>query len=96
MIQAFRILGWFEGLSFLILLFVAMPIKYMAGNPEYVKMMGPIHGFLFIGYVFFANFIAGELNWPLKVRIYSFFAAVLPFGTFIFEKKFLKAPTLLR
>ncbi|MEN0057283.1 MAG: DUF3817 domain-containing protein [Bdellovibrio sp.] len=95
MIQAFRVLGWFEGLSFLLLLFVAMPIKYIAGNPEYVKMLGPIHGFLFIGYVLFGNFLAGELQWPLKVRIYSILAAVLPFGTFVFEKKYLNSNTTM-
>ncbi|WP_413581843.1 DUF3817 domain-containing protein [Bdellovibrio sp. HCB288] len=91
MVQAFKVLGWLEGLSFLTLLFIAMPIKYMAGNPAVVKAMGPIHGFLFIGYVLFANFLASELNWSRKMRIQAFFAAVLPFGTFWFERKYLDA-----
>ncbi|AHZ83663.1 DUF3817 domain-containing protein [Bdellovibrio bacteriovorus] len=89
MIQAFRILGWLEGASFLILLLIAMPMKYMAGNPALVKSMGPIHGFLFIGYILMANFIASELNWSMKQRILSFAAAVLPAGTFWFERKYL-------
>lgn len=89
MIQAFRILGWLEGASFLLLLLVAMPVKYMMGNPALVKSLGPIHGFLFVGYVLFANFLAGELNWNLKVRILSFATAVLPLGTFWFERKYL-------
>lgn len=90
MIQAFRILGWLEGASFLLLLFVAMPVKYMMGNPALVKSMGPIHGFLFVAYVLFANFLAGELNWNMKTRLLSFIAAVLPAGTFWFEKKYLE------
>ncbi|UYL07757.1 DUF3817 domain-containing protein [Bdellovibrio sp. SKB1291214] len=90
MIQAFKILGWLEGASFLTLLFIAMPLKYMGGNPALVKSMGPIHGFLFIGYVLFANFLASELRWSGKTRVAAFLAAVLPFGTFWFERKHLK------
>ncbi len=90
MVKLFRILGWLEGASFLLLLFVAMPIKYMAGNPEAVKMLGPIHGFLFIGYVILSHLVAEELDWPGKIRIHALLAAIFPFGTFIFEKKYLK------
>lgn len=90
MIQAFRVLGWLEGASFLILLFVAMPMKYLAGNPALVKSMGPIHGFLFVGYVLMANYLASELNWSGKTRLTAFISAVLPAGTFWFEKKYLK------
>lgn len=89
MIQAFKILGWLEGASFLILLLIAMPVKYMAGNPALVKSIGPIHGFLFIGYVLMANFIASELNWSMKQRVLAFVASVLPLGTFWFERKYL-------
>lgn len=90
MIQAFRVLGWLEGASFLILLFIAMPMKYLAGNPALVKSMGPIHGFLFVGYVLMANYLASELNWSGKTRLIAFISAVLPAGTFWFEKKYLK------
>ena len=90
MIQAFRVLGWLEGASFLILLFIAVPMKYLAGNPALVKSMGPIHGFLFIGYILMANYLASELNWSNKTRWTAFASAVLPAGTFWFEKKHLK------
>ena len=89
-IQTFRVLGWLEGGSFLLLMFVGMPVKYMAGNPAVVKMLGMPHGILFVAYVLLANIIAEELNWSVKVRIYAFIAAVLPFGTFVFEHNFLK------
>lgn len=94
MVQAFRVMGWLEGLSFLILLFVAMPIKYVYGDPQYVKMMGPIHGFLFLGYLLLGHYVADKLNWDLKTRFLAFISAVLPFGTFIFERKFLSKEKL--
>ena len=90
LIQTFRVLGWLEGGSFLLLMFVGMPVKYMLGNPAVVKMLGMPHGILFVVYVVLANIIAEELNWSVKVRIYAFIAAVLPFGTFVFEHYFLK------
>lgn len=89
LIRTFRILGWLEGGSFLLLMFVGMPVKYMLGNPAVVKLLGMPHGILFIAYVLLANIIAEELHWNLKVRVFAFLAAVLPFGTFIFEHKHL-------
>ncbi len=90
-ILAFRLLGWLEGFSFLLLIFLGMPLKYMAGNASVVKAIGMPHGILFVTYVVFANLLAEELEWPIKVRVYAFLAAVLPFGTFVFEKKYLSA-----
>lgn len=90
MAYLFRITGWLEGLSFLLLLFVAMPIKYLAHDPFYVKMLGPAHGGLFLAYLVLAYLVGEKLNWPVKVRLYAFVASVLPFGTFVFEKKYLK------
>lgn len=89
LVTTFRILGWLEGGSFLLLLFVGMPVKYMMGNPAVVKALGMPHGILFIAYVVMANVIAEEMGWPLKVRVYAFLASVLPFGTFVFERKYL-------
>ena len=90
LIHTFRVLGWLEGGSFLLLMFVGMPVKYMLGNPAVVKLLGMPHGILFVAYVVLANIIAEEVNWSAKVRIYAFIAAVLPFGTFVFEHNFLK------
>jgi integral membrane protein len=90
MIQTFRVLGWLEGGSFLLLMFVGMPVKYLLGNPAVVKMLGMPHGILFVAYVLLANIIAEEVNWSLKVRLFAFIAAVLPFGTFVFEHYYLK------
>lgn len=86
----FRTLGILEGISFLALLFLAMPVKYLLGEPMGVKIMGPIHGALFLAYVLLSHFLANEENWPLKQRLQAVLAAVLPFGTFVFDKKYLR------
>jgi integral membrane protein len=85
----FRIFGWLEGASFLLMLLIAMPVKYMMGNPVGVKVLGPVHGGLFLGYILLASLVADRKNWVPQVRFLSYVAAVLPFGTFWFEKKYL-------
>lgn len=90
MIKLLRVLGWLEGVSFLLLLFVGMPLKYVWGNPQGVKMLGMPHGLLFIAFIILANIVAEELEWPWKVRGHALLAAVLPFGTFVFDRKYLK------
>lgn len=90
MVQAFRVLGWLEGLSFLALLFIAVPMKHLYGDPQYVKVLGPIHGGLFVGYVLLSHYVADKLGWDLKTRFLAFVASVLPFGTFVFEAKYLR------
>lgn len=89
-ILVLRLLGWLEGGSFLLLLCVGMPLKYLNDNPSVVKTLGMPHGILFLAFVIFANMLAEELNWSLKIRFFAILAAVLPFGTFIFDHKYLK------
>jgi integral membrane protein len=89
MMSLFRWIGRFEGISFLLLLGIAMPLKYIWGMPKAVSVVGMAHGVLFIGYVAMANYVALELRWSRKVWLLSMVAAVLPFGTFVFEKKHL-------
>jgi integral membrane protein len=89
MVKLFRISGWLEGLSFLLLLFIAVPIKYIGGHPEVVQILGPIHGMLFIAYVVLSNMVAEELEWTTKIRLQAILASVLPAGTFVFERKYL-------
>jgi integral membrane protein len=91
MLSLFRWIGRFEGISFLLLLLIAMPLKYIWGMPEYVSVVGMAHGGLFLAYVAMANYVALELRWPRNIWLLSMVASVLPFGTFIFEKKHLPA-----
>jgi len=85
-----RLIGIAEGLSLLILLGIAMPLKYMADQPEAVKYTGWIHGILFVGYVVAVLFMFYERNWSFKKVILACLAAFLPFGTFVFDAQLRK------
>lgn len=87
----FRKIGVAEGLSLLLLLGIAMPLKYFAGIPEAVKFIGWAHGILFIAYCWLAYMVREEKGWPFKMLVLAFLAAFLPFGTFLFDKK-LRSP----
>ena len=84
----FLALGRLEGLSFLALIFFAMPMKYSAQEPYYVQLLGPVHGFLFLGYCALAFYLALEHKWPLGKHLLAYVAAVFPFGTFMFERRY--------
>lgn len=87
MTKFFRIAAYLEGISYILLLFIAVPVKYMLGNPAYVKMLGMPHGIFFIAYVFLAYQLSVDEEWPRKKLVQAFVAALLPFGTFIFDYK---------
>jgi len=75
-----------EGVSFLILLFIAMPMKYFMGMPEVVRVVGSIHGGLFLLYVGLLTAIHFRYRWPFMFSLYAFVASVIPFGTFMLDK----------
>ena len=82
-----RLIGFYEAISFIVLVFIAMPVKYGMGQPIGVKIFGPIHGWLFVSYclaIAVARFKAG-LSWGWSFG--CFFAALLPFGPFLIDKR---------
>ncbi|MCF6190347.1 MAG: DUF3817 domain-containing protein [Cocleimonas sp.] len=86
----FTFLRWvalFEGSSLLLLLFVAMPLKYYMGIPEAVKYVGMGHGILFLSFlvILLSHMAKGELG--LLKTLAGFFASFIPFGTFVFKAK---------
>lgn len=85
-IRRLRLIGTAEGTSMLVLLFVAMPLKYFAGMPLAVKYVGWLHGLLFILFMLAALDAYNRYNWPFKRLVHAFIAAFLPFGTFVFDK----------
>jgi integral membrane protein len=86
----FRIVSLLEGISYLLLLFIATPIKYMQGDATYVKMLGMPHGILFMLYVVLAFMLKKEMNWSNKTLGIVLVASVIPFGTFYIDKKYLR------
>jgi integral membrane protein len=81
-----RITGIAEGISFVTLLFIAMPIKYLAGNPQVVLYVGWIHGLLFLLYILALLNVKINLEWNFRKTIIAFLASLIPFGTFILDK----------
>ena len=91
MIKTFRVISFLEGISYLLLLFIAVPIKYFGENETYVKMLGMPHGLLFIGYIILAIMLKYELEWKSKTFWMILAASVIPFGTFYIDRKYLRA-----
>ncbi len=86
----FRKIAFAEGVSFLVLLFVAMPLKYFADKPMAVTIVGGLHGFLFVAFGVLALQVKSaykkDLRWLLKAGL----ASILPFGTFVMDKQWKK------
>lgn len=91
--KVFRIIAFLEGVSFLILLFIAMPMKYFMAQPLPVKITGMAHGVLFIAFVFYLLMVQSEYRWPVKKTILAFLASIVPFGTFVLDARVLKQET---
>ena len=81
------VVGKVEGWSFLILLFIAMPLKYFFGFPIATKIVGMIHGGLFLWFLAMLYSFHTECKQGLKLSIVAFIASVTPFGTFFLNKR---------
>jgi integral membrane protein len=95
LLNRFRMIGIAEGISFLVLLLIAMPLKYFMQIPEAVKYTGWIHGILFITFLYFAFEVMGSLNKNFLWFTKAFAAAIIPLGTFFFDRQLKKEAALL-
>ena len=86
-LKRFRLIAFVEGISYLVLLFIAMPIKYILDEPIVVKLVGMAHGGLFILFLLLLAVTAKECKWKIPFIGMAFIASLLPFGTFFLEKK---------
>jgi integral membrane protein len=82
-----RLIGFLEGVSLLVLLGIAMPLKYLAGQPEAVRQVGMAHGVLFVAYVLLVIQVAILRRWSFGKALLALAVSVLPFGTFWAEKR---------
>ena len=83
----FRMIGLLEAISFVALVFVAMPLKYFADTPEAVRVVGLIHGVLFILYCLSLLPAKKECGWTMSRTAVLFVAALLPFGPFVTDRR---------
>ena len=88
--KIFRLVALLEGVSYILLLFIAVPIKYWGGDEQWVKLLGMPHGILFVSYVIFAFLIKENENWGMKDLGIVLLTSILPFGTFYVDWKYLK------
>ena len=86
----FRKIAIAEGISFIVLLFIAMPLKYIGHIPIAVTICGGLHGVLFIAYVILARQVKSDYKKDLRWFAKTMLASVLPFGTFVMDKQWRK------
>ena len=89
-LKTFRTVTMAEGISLLTLLFIAMPMKYFMGMPEVVKVVGWIHGLLFMLYIGMLIVLQVTQRWSFIFFVGAFLASIIPFGTFILDKQLRK------
>lgn len=89
-LKRFRWIALVEGISFLLLLFIAMPLKYFAGLPLAVKYTGWAHGVLFVAFIISLIEITIAHRWSIVKFGIAFVASLIPFGTFVLDAKVLK------
>lgn len=85
-----RIIGMLEGISLLVLLFIAMPMKYYFGNPVATQAVGTVHGALFLLFIFNTLSVGVEHRWKFGTTTWKvLLACMIPFGTFYIDRKIL-------
>lgn len=85
-----RMAGIAEGISFITLLFIAMPLKYIAGDARMVLYVGWVHGLLFMLFILALITVKITLEWKFKKTLLSFLASLIPFGTFVMDRNWRK------
>jgi integral membrane protein len=85
-LRQLRLIALLEGTSFLVLLFIAMPLKYLVGLPLAVRIVGSVHGLFFLMFVAALYRAGSERRWPLGRSALAFVSSIVPFGTFVFDR----------
>ncbi|PPA71843.1 DUF3817 domain-containing protein [Jeotgalibacillus proteolyticus] len=85
-----RFMGFFEGFSLLILVGLAMPLKYWFNIPEAVTVVGSIHGFLFVIYCLVIAYVTYKVRWKWHWPVLSFIVAFIPFGNIALDTQLKK------
>ena len=83
----FRVMAWVTGVLLLILVFVAMPMKYFGDDEALVSIVGVMHGWLYMAYLVTAFLLAYQLRWPLGRMVLLLLAGTVPFASFYAERR---------
>ncbi|MDQ0481184.1 DUF3817 domain-containing protein [Guptibacillus hwajinpoensis] len=90
-LKLFRGIGYAEGISFLLLLGIAMPLKYFMDMPMAVTIVGALHGGLFVLYLAVILYVTIVKRWSFLKAILAVISSVIPFGPFIFDARLVKS-----
>lgn len=93
-LQKFRLINKIEGISFIILLFIAMPMKYSFGYPMATKVVGMLHGLLVFAFIYQIIEAKKEAGFTLKETALYFILSLIPFGSFYTDKLLAKKMTI--
>ncbi len=85
-----RLVAFIEGVSYLVILGITMPMKYLFDMPEPTRPVGMVHGVLFMLYVFLVFVVQFSVKWSLKTTFWALLASIIPFGTFVADAKIFK------
>ena len=83
----FRVLAYVVGVGLLLLVLVAMPLKYLADRPTLVEVIGPLHGFLYMVYLVTAVDLAFRARWSPVRTVLVMLAGTVPFVSFVAERR---------
>jgi integral membrane protein len=86
-LRRLRLIAILEGVSLLALVFVAMPLKYLAGLPLAVRIAGSVHGLLFLVFVFALFRASRARRWPIGRSAAAFVSSVVPFGMIFLDRR---------
>lgn len=82
----FLLIGKVEGYSYLVLLFIAMPLKYIFNIPEFVRPVGSVHGVLFVAFMLLLALMFFKVKLSFKNSVFAFLLSLVPFGTFFLKR----------
>lgn len=85
-LRQLRVVAYAEGISYLLLLGVAMPLKYLADIPLAVRVMGSVHGALFVAFAIVLARAAWSRKWPLTRPAWMFVSSLVPFGMVVLDR----------
>lgn len=88
-VKQFRLVGILEAISYLVLLFFAMPMKYIYNEPFWVQKFGMLHGWLFVLYMVLLFLVKYQSSISWRLTLWLFVLSIIPFGTFYADRKYL-------
>lgn len=90
LLTRYRVMAWVTGVLLLVLVFVAMPLKYVGDDDRLVSVVGVLHGWLYMAYLVVAFLLAHRLRWPLGRTVLLLLAGTVPFMSFVAERAVLR------